>query len=187
LAYEIANKIEMPTAQEITESLQCNKLKSCSEHNRPTSVFDKNYLFSPYDKDKDVPKPSFECKHELVYKITVYSQIRHLKEQEFVILGSKTLEDLEKEIECLNDQQTLAMNELPSYFIINSIIFARNSDFKPIKDSLNELGKSQAKFDLLEEAQLRTIDFKIGEVYLYRHHNTCDHYFNISEIRLFDP
>ena len=152
MAYEIANKIEMPTAQEITESLQSDKLKSCSEHNRPTSVFDKNYLFSPYDKDKDVPKPSFECQQELLYKITVYSQIRHLKEQEFVMLGSKTLEDLEKEIECLNDQQTLAMNELPSYFIINSIIFARNSDFKPIKDSLNELGKSQAKFDLLEEA-----------------------------------
>ena len=99
-----------------------------------------------------------------MYKITVYSQIRHLKEQEFVMLGSKTLEDLEKEIECLNDQQTLAMNELPSYFIINSIIQARNTDFKAIKDSLNELGKSQAKFGLLEDVSLRTIDFKIGEV-----------------------
>ena len=55
MAYEIANRIEMPKDQEVTESLLSDKLRSCSEHNRPTSVFDKNYIFSPYDKDKDIP------------------------------------------------------------------------------------------------------------------------------------
>lgn len=54
LAYEIANRIEMPKDQEVTESLQSDKLRSCSEHYRPTSVFDKNYIFSPYDKERDV-------------------------------------------------------------------------------------------------------------------------------------
>ena len=55
MAYEIANRIEMPKDQEVTDSLLSDKLRSCSEHNRPTSVFDKNYIFSPYDKDRDVP------------------------------------------------------------------------------------------------------------------------------------
>ena len=61
MAYEIANRIEMPKDQEVTDSLMTDKLRSWSEHNRPTSVFDKNYIFSPYDRDRDVPKPSFEC------------------------------------------------------------------------------------------------------------------------------
>jgi hypothetical protein len=63
----------MPNLENIENSLHSEFLKSCSRLDRPTSVFDKNYLFSPYDRVKEKPEASFEPQSEVIFKISFYS------------------------------------------------------------------------------------------------------------------
>ena len=79
------------------------------------------------------------------------------------------------------------MREPPRFLIVKNKVITFEKDLNEVKKGMNEEGLRKTQFKDITKMQLQSLDFKFGEVYLYRHCGTCDHYFIISEVRLFDP
>ncbi|TNV77431.1 hypothetical protein FGO68_gene13709 [Halteria grandinella] len=109
------------------------------------------------------------------------------------MLGSRNLEPLMQTIDaqCIEldsyKRELMSLTSKQTFFQIEEKIICPKLLIPSLREALDDDYADQVHFEDINSIPLCDIPLKIGQPYLFRHNQCCDHIFLINELRLFDP